>query len=360
MSSGSTTGHQKAIIWTNRQWLALMAIEQHREVLPLTAADIMLSRTSFHLMGVRYLFYTIVASGSAQLVITTNRLPNDKIFQAIHDYSVTMYFAVPTELWFLAKHYRKYDKQYLKSLRDLRVGGDSLTNEVYNKINRLYGFNKFRRTYGMSECGLVFIVPSSEQNIANHTDSIGKVGPGLEVKIIDTISGNSLPANQTGQICIRGPTLTPGYYGNPSATKQLFTTDGFLLSADLGYYDENEYFYFVDRLKDVIKFDDKNISPKELELQLMTHPLVDMAAVLGIDDQQYGQIPRAFVTLIATDTADNTDDTDGVMKLREQDIQQYVNERVNVYKQLRGGVKIIDKMPMTSLGKISKAKLREI
>ncbi|XP_054155723.1 luciferin 4-monooxygenase-like [Oppia nitens] len=363
MSSG-TTGWQKAISWTNSQWLSLMAIMQHRDVLPLNPDDILLSISFSHGMGLVCLFQTIVTDNGCQLVVLND---NDyqspqSVFRLIHDYRVTVYYTLPNQMKFLAKHFNQYDKQYLKSLDNLIVIGGDLNQQIYDKIIDVYGFKQFRRCYGMSEIGTAFIEPASKLNslTINSTDTaLGKVVPGMEIKIIDTNNcGNSLPANQTGQICLRGPTVTPGYFGNPGATNQLFTSDGFLLTGDLGYYDQNQYFYFVGRLKDFIIFNGIKFSPNELELHLLGHPLVDRAAVLGVDDKQYGQIPRAYVTLIAATDTDNTVTTDKLAM--EMDLQQYVNRKVNNIKQLRGGVKILDKMPMTSLGKINKMKLKMI
>ncbi|XP_054155735.1 luciferin 4-monooxygenase-like [Oppia nitens] len=357
MSSG-TTGWQKAIIWTNSQWLAFAAVMQHRDVVPLTTDDILLSDSFSHGMGLVCLFQTIV-NGCQLIVLNDNDCQSPQsVFRLIHDYRVSVYYILPNQLQFLAKHFHEYDKQYLKSLDNLIVIGGDINQQIYDKIIDVYGFKQFRRCFGMSEIGTATMESASQLNsltINNSTDSpIGKVVPGMEIKIIDTNnSDNSLPANQTGQICLRGPTVTPGYFGNPGATNQLFTNDGFLLTGDLGYYDQNQCFYFVDRLKDFMLFNGRKLSPKELEWKLLAHPLVDRAAVLGIDDQLYGQIPRAYVTLIADYTVTDK-------QAMEMDLQQYVNRRVNDCKQLRGGVKILDKMPMTSLGKINKMKLKMI
>ncbi|XP_054156790.1 luciferin 4-monooxygenase-like, partial [Oppia nitens] len=353
MSSG-TTGAQKSIIWTNGEWLANMSIVGHRDQNPITGDDILLAQLYCHGAGVTNLFKSIAygsqlvvnSSGSSSSSSSSSSLATNTTINLLHKYRITSCLVLPNDLLYLLNNSQKYDKQYLQSVSDIRVMGSALSGQLYDQIKQLYGFEKFNSIYALSECGIVMTKPlNSEQHVSIPTDSIGCVVPGMEVKVIDE-SGNSLPANQTGQLCIRGPTIKAGYYGNKDVFTNLFTIDGFLMTGDIGYYDENEFFYFVDRIKDIIKFNGKIVSTIELENQLLTHPSVERAAVIGIDSQLYGQIPMAFVTL-------NTGAID-----KAGDIKEFVNKRVDVNKQLRGGLKILDKMPLTSLGKINKSKLK--
>ncbi|XP_054156805.1 uncharacterized protein LOC128955185, partial [Oppia nitens] len=325
MSSGST-GAQKAIIWTNRQWLAFASIRRHPELMPSTVNyddNIILSRLYCHGAGILVLFQSIVFDW--QMVVISYppdiSLAHDWLFNILNKYNVSYCLVVSNDLRYLLNNTDKYTKQYLQSVRHYYIVGEKLSDELYDRIRQLYGSEKFNITYSMTECFMITTKPFSRQHVLTSADNIGCVVPGMEVKIIDE-SGNSLPANQTGQLCVRGPTLTSGYYGNKDFFTKFLTNDGFFMSGDLGYYDENEFFYFVDRIKDIIK-----------------------AAVIGIDSQLYGQIPMAFVTL-------NTGAID-----KDEDIQQYVDKRVDTNKQLRGGLKILDKMPLTSFGKINKSKL---
>ncbi|CAG2101236.1 unnamed protein product [Medioppia subpectinata] len=289
MSSGSS-GAPKAIIQTNRNLLAIVAITQHPEICPLKSDDIMLSSGFNHLCGQRSLFTSITTG--AQLVVLGDDHSNEATFDAIHDMNVTTIFTIPTELNFLIKYRHKYNKTYLKTLRDVFCGGAFLK-------------------YGMSECGGVTNVYLSESKCLPNVETIGKVNPGVEIKIIDNL-GNSLPPNSIGQICIRGDNVVP------------------------------------DRCKDVINFNGIIVSPVELEKVLLSHELVVNAAVIGVKDEENGEIPMGFVTIKSG------------AQVGEQELMDYVNNRVNPIKQLRGGVKIVKALPLTPLGKVKKADVKQM
>ena len=130
----------------------------------------------------------------------------------------------------------------------------------------------------------------------------------------------------------------------------MITSDGFFKTGDIGYYDENKYFYFIGRSKDIIKCEGIVVSPQELENILLTHESVEKAAVIGVRDEDSDEIPMAFVSLNKGMTAS------------EQQLLDYVNEHVNYFKKLRGGVKVLEHLPLlkNGLNKIDKIKLKNI
>ena len=152
---------------------------------------------------------------------------------------------------------------------------------------------------------------------------------------------------------------------NDEENAKLFTEDGFLKSGDLGYYDDNEFFYFLGRIKDVIKVEgivdlDKQkyfndlaqigviVSPTELENILLKNKEIENAAVIAIKSEEYDEIPLAFVKLV------------NGSNLSPEDIQKFVDDQVNYYKKLRGGVRLIDTFPLTVLKKINKKELKKM
>lgn len=108
----------------------------------------------------------------------------------------------------------------------------------------------------MTEVGWALMVYNSESKTLKNKKTVGRPVAGIEIKVINSI-GNSLPANQIGEICIRGDQVTPGYYNNPEANNKSFTSDGFLRSGDAGYYDDDGFFYIVARYKEIIKVEGK-------------------------------------------------------------------------------------------------------
>jgi acyl-CoA synthetase (AMP-forming)/AMP-acid ligase II len=112
---------------------------------------------------------------------------------------------------------------------------------------------------------------------------------------VDTETGEALGPNQEGEICVRGPIVMKGYIGNEAATKETVDTDGWLHSGDIGYYDEDGFFFITDRKKELIKFKGLQVSPTELEKILLGHPDIQDAAVAPVPDEAAGELPRAYI-----------------------------------------------------------------
>ncbi|KAI1357685.1 hypothetical protein F5Y08DRAFT_351871 [Xylaria arbuscula] len=175
--------------------------------------------------------------------------------------------------------------------------------------------------------------------------TIGVPLPGVEIRVVDDDYRDVEPG-QDGELLIRSPTVTRGYYQNPEATKELFH-DGWLCTGDIGVV-RNEKIYIIDRKKELLKFKGLQVAPAELENLLVTHPSVDEAAVIGIPapDDPSSDLPRAYVVV-----------SDGA-NLSEEDIMGYVKERAAHYKQLRGGVVFVDLIPKNAVGKYLRKDLK--
>merc|ERR1711997_1435875 len=120
--------------------------------------------------------------------------------------------------------------------------------------------------------------------------------PNTEAKIIDIESGEALGLNQQGELCIRGPQIMKGYLNNPKATEETIK-DGWLHSGDIAYYDDMDRFFIVDRLKELIKVKGFQVPPAELEDLIRSHEDVLDVAVIGIQDERKGEVPRAYIVL---------------------------------------------------------------
>lgn len=131
-----------------------------------------------------------------------------------------------------------------------------------------------------------------------------------------------------------------GYLNNPEATAEILIKDGWLRTGDIGYYDEQGYFYITDRLKELIKVKGYQVPPAELEELLRSHPNVADAAVIGVPHATNGEAPRAFI--VAKEGAE----------LTEKELQNYVAEKVTSYKRLEGGVQFVPNIPKNATGKI--------
>lgn len=158
--------------------------------------------------------------------------------------------------------------------------------------------------------------------------------------------GNDVPEGEPGELWIKSPYNTRGYYNNPEATQAAFK-DGWLMTGDiLQQRGERGLWYVTDRKKELIKYKGIQVAPAELEGLLQSHPLIDDAAVIGVPGEDT-EVPRAYVV------ADRR-------RISEEDIKTLVREKMAAYKQLRGGVHFIDEIPRNAVGKILRKDLREL
>lgn len=176
------------------------------------------------------------------------------------------------------------------------------------------------------------------------TGSLSPVMPNMELRIVDD-SYRDVSAGQPGEIIVRGPFVTNGYYDNPEATKATFH-DGWFLTGDIAI-ETGGKFYIVDRKKELIKYKGLQIAPAELEGLLITHEEIEEAAVVGIPVEGGSEVPRAYVVLRKTGA------------LSEDDVKKFVKGRLAEYKQLRGGVRFVDELPKNAVGKILRRELRD-
>lgn len=176
--------------------------------------------------------------------------------------------------------------------------------------------------------------------------------PGYEIKIIDVETHLAVGPNVIGECYVRGAEVSPGYLNNDQANADSYTEDGFFKTGDAMYYDEEGFFYVVDRLKDVIKVDTQQVAPQELESILLGNDSVAEAAVVGIPDDDHGQIPKAYVVLKS-----------GLKSMEDQlrrELIFSVNKEVGEWKQLRGGIDFLDSLPKIGVGKVDRRALKAI
>lgn len=214
-----------------------------------------------------------------------------------------------------------------------------LEDEVKRKFNNEISVCQ---VYGQTE--VVFAIGSILSSV--NPGSIGIVGKGTYAKIIDS-NGNSLGPNKVGEFCFKGPFIMKGYRNNSEETANTIDKDGWLHSGDSGYYDEENQFYIVDRLKELIKYKGYQVSPSELEGLLLAHPEIRDAGIIGVPDEIAGELPFAF---IVKEEGSN---------ITEQEVKNFVQKNASNPKWLRGGVKFIDVIPRNITGKILRREMKE-
>jgi long-chain acyl-CoA synthetase len=228
----------------------------------------------------------------------------------------------------------------LSSLRYVNSGGAPLPPEVEQEFTRRVPSVTVRQGYGLTETAALI---SSNPVGRERSGSVGRPVPGTEVRIVDE-DGRPLPAGQAGEVLCRSPGVMKGYWRSREATAQALR-DGWLHTGDIGYLDEDGYLHIVDRKKDLIIRGGFNVYPRDVEDELVEHPAVRMAAVVGRPDVVHGEEIVAFVAL-APDA-----------ELAPEELIAWARERIGAYKYPRE-VHFVQAVPLTTVGKIDRKVLR--
>lgn len=336
--SSGTTGLNKGVMLTHRNLIANVA--QVVAAAEISGDDALIAVLPFfHIYGMQVLMNSALRAGAT--AITMPRFDLEEFLRLHQDYRITRSFVAPPIVVALAKHplVENFD---LSALRQIFSGAAPLSAEVSLEAGARIGCEVVQG-YGMTELSPVSHLTSPGKV---KPGSVGQTAPNTETKIVDILTGAELDVRQEGEVCVRGPQVMLGYLGNPSATNDMIDPQGWLHTGDIGYVDEDGHLFVVDRLKELIKYKGFQVAPAELEAVLLTHPAVADAAVVGIPDDEAGEIPVAFVAL-RVDAAATPDD-----------IREYVASQVASYKQLRD-VRIIETIPKSASGKILRRLLKE-
>jgi len=336
--SSGTTGLAKGVMLTHRNLVAnivqtlltanLREDENLVAVLPF-----------FHIYGMQVLMNTGLRAGAT--IVTLPRFDLEQFLRAHQNYKITRSFVAPPIVVALAKH-PLVDQFDLSSLEQIFSGAAPLKPELALECgNRLKC--EVVQGYGMTELSPVsHLTPPGWFK----PGSVGVTAPNTQTRIVDPATGEDLGVDLDGEICVHGPQVMKGYLNNPRATAITLDEDGWLHTGDLGHVDADGHLFVVDRLKELIKYKGFQVPPAELESLLLTHPAVADAAVVGLPDDEAGEIPAGFVVL--RPGADAT----------PEDIQAFVAAQVAGYKQVRR-LTVVDAIPKSASGKILRRKLRE-
>ncbi len=290
----------------------------------------------FHIYGMTTSM-TVPISLAAEMVLLPKFDPA-KVFQSIQKNKVTVFCGVPTMYSALlaSPELGKYD---LKSIRVCISGASSLPPQVQKKFMEVTG-GFLAEGYGLTEASPVtHCTPVDKSMKTVKVGSIGLPLPDTEVRIVDLDTGEkTLPVGETGELAVRGPQVMKGYWQKPDETA-LVLRDGWLLTGDIARMDAEGYFYITDRKKDLIKYKDYSVYPREIEDVLYEHPAVKLCVVVGKKDPLTGEVPKAYIVL-----KDGTEVTGEEIKL-------FVNSKVAPYKAIRE-VEFRKELPISSAGKV--------
>ncbi len=337
--TGGTTGKPKGVMLSHfalvvnamqcGAWVQMSPNDRLLAVLPI-----------FHGFGMSVGMNASILAGAS--VVLLPRYSPEEVLNAIHRHRPTLFAGVPTMYVGLINHpnLKRYD---LSSLRGCFSGAAALAPEVKKRFEELTG-GRLLEGYGLTEA--VTAKSVNPYRGVNKTGSIGIPFPDTIMRIVDQQDPDKeLPPGEIGELVLRSPDMMLGYYNRPEETSSAIR-NGWLHTGDLGYMDEDGYFYIVDRKKDLIITGGFNVYPREVEDVLYSHPAVQEACVIGVPDEFRGEMVKAFVTLKQGQTA------------TPEEITNYCRQHLIPYKVPRQ-VEICDDLPKTAIGKVLKRALRE-
>jgi len=333
--SSGTTGVSKGVMLTHRNLVA--NIVQCEGV---TGVDVVSSEDRiigvlpfFHIYGMVVIININLVRGAT--IVTLPRFDLEQFLGLIQKHKITRLNVVPPMLVALAKHpvVAQYD---MSSLVEMSSGAAPLSAELTEAVMGRIGCSVVQG-YGMTETSPVTHYYNRALASVDKRASVGPLIPNTEAMVVDVVSREPLAVGERGEVCIRGPQVMKGYLNNPEATSATIDADGWLHTGDIGYADEEGFFYIVDRLKELIKYKGYQVAPAELEALLLSHPAVADAAVIPSPDEEAGEVPKAFVVRKADVAAD--------------EIMAWVAERVAPQKKIRR-LEFIDAIPKSLAGKI--------
>ena len=336
--SSGTTGLAKGVMLTHRNLVS--NIEQTLATAKLDESDAFVAVLPFfHIYGMQVLMNLGLRAGAT--IVTMPRFDLEQFLSLHQEHRLTRAFVAPPMVVALAKH-PVVDNYDLSTLQWILSGAAPLSADLAIECGRRLGCEVVQG-YGMTELSPVsHATPSGMFK----PGSVGVTIPNTETNIVDPVTNLSLGVDEDGEVWVRGPQVMKGYLNNEAATSSTIDDDGWLHTGDIGHIDADGHLFIVDRLKELIKYKGFQVPPAELEALLLTHPEIADAAVIGLPDDEAGEIPAAYIVL--KQGAGTTD----------ADIQRFVADNVASYKQIRK-ITFIDAVPKSASGKILRRVLRQ-
>jgi len=231
-------------------------------------------------------------------------------------------------------------------LRTGLMAGSPCPVEVMKRVSSDMGVSEMGIAFGMTETSPVTTQVRLDDTLENRCGTVGQAGPHVEVKIVDPLTGRTLPRGEPGEFHARGYVVMRGYWNDPERTAEAIDPGGWMHTGDLATMDDNGYVRIVGRIKDMVIRGGENVYPREIEEFLYTNPAVADVQVIGVPDERYGEELMAWIVLRPGAT------------LTEEELREFCRAQIAHFKIPRY-VKFVDSFPMTVTGKVQKFRMRE-
>ena len=281
-----------------------------------------------------------------KVVIVANIMPAKTWLSAMGSENVTLILAVPQILAVLSKEAKGFKRLYLqfwpfKNVRFAVSGAAPLTQEIKDRFEKKIGV-KILEGYGLTETSPVVSVNTEE---LQKIKSVGPAIPSVSTIVLDD-EGNEVPRNHEGELCVKGPNVFRGYFGNPQATRDAFTKDGWFKTGDIVSVDDDGFIFIKDRKKDMIIIKGLKVFSAQVEAVIASCPGIEECAIIGVPDGKGGEFVKCYA--VKKEGADLTDDQ--CRKFLKQNLDN--NKRPRDFE-------FVESLPKNSLNKVLKRKLRE-
>ncbi|MFI6084142.1 4-coumarate--CoA ligase family protein [Streptomyces sp. NPDC051217] len=340
--SSGTTASPKGVMLTHRSIATNLA--QLDPVMPMRPGDRILAVLPFfHIYGLTALMNAPLRKGATVVVLP--RFELEQFLGAIETHRINGLYVAPPIVLALAKHpaVGRYD---LSSLDYIVSAAAPLDARLAAACSARLRLPPVRQAYGMTELSPgTHVVPLDAENPP--AGAVGKLLPSTEMRVVSLDDpGKDAPVGTDGEVLIRGPQVMKGYLGRPEETAHMIDTDGWVHTGDIGRVDADGWLFVVDRVKELIKYKGFQVAPADLEALLLAHESIADAAVIGVQDEDGNEIPKAYIVRQS-----------GAAGLTEADVMSYVAEHVAPHKKVRR-VEFIGGVPRAASGKILRRELR--
>ncbi len=340
--TSGTTGFPKGVMLTHTNILnngyqigqCMQLTEQDRLCIPVPF---------FHCFGC--VLGTLAAFTAGAAIFPIVEFEPELVLKTVENEKCTALHGVPT-MFISELNLSTFDTYDLSSLRTGIMAGSPCPIEVMKNVMKRMNMSEITIAYGQTESSPVITQTKTDDPIEYRVNTVGKALPGVEVKIIEPVTGKHVENGTTGELCTRGYHVMKGYFNMEDATNDAIDKNGWLHTGDLAKMDDRGYVQITGRLKDMIIRGGENVYPREIEEFLYTYPSVQDVQVIGVPDEKYGEKVVACVQL-----------KDGG-SVSESDILSYCKGKIARFK-IPAHVFFVEQYPMTASGKIQKYRLRE-
>jgi fatty-acyl-CoA synthase len=264
---------------------------------------------------------------------------------AVAEEKCTSLYGVPT-MFIAILAEPDVDDVDLSALRTGIMAGSPCPVEVMKQVIERMGMAEVTICYGMTETSPVSTQTRADDSVDRRVSTVGRVHPHIEVKIVDPVTGQTVPRGAAGEFCTRGYSVMLGYWEQPDKTAEAIDAARWMHTGDLAVMDEEGYLNITGRIKDMVIRGGENIYPREIEEFLYTHPAILDAQVIGVPDDKYGEELMAWVRM-----------KDGQDPVTAESVREFCAGKLAHYKIPRY-VHVVTEFPMTVTGKVRKVEMR--